>query len=357
MNSQEEKEKLARAVWLGDGAGILNDNPELTTVLQVLSHNIHDRSDAEYRDEKEKSWIESVLASLARSQSQKVITLLTARYSLAARRMQMPRDMWQILSAVAPGLFASKTWTQDFAQLASNLRPPCPYQELGGVGAVMFDNYTRKVLYKSNHTTDSFGFRLDMTNSGSMVVPHSLAPPRFDAAALFLTPFGPALSMQKFCSLFLQSNAELKSRKSTRFSKFLYRAADGKLFVRPSTKPNWVAHMNYHEPMPYVLQSSYEDVEVELNVLRGRHLNKRFLFVGGDGLSINRVNHLINMHPNLYQDSAPFIIPVQGEAPHGVYHVMHAGWRLYWRFIRACKEELRNDQVIARALAHVQSEQ
>ena len=212
----------------------------------------------------------------------------------------------------------------------------------------MFDNYTRKVLYKSTHTTDTFGFQLDMTNSASMVVPRCLAPPNFDAAKLFTTPFGPALSMHEFCSLFMQSNTQLKSRKSTRFQKFLYLAAGGKLFERPCTKPNWVARMNYHPPMPYVLQSSYEDVETELNVLRGRHLDKRFLFVGGDGLSVNRVNHLINMHPDLYQDSAPFVIPVQGEAPHGVYHVMHAGWRLYWRFIRACSEELNNEQACGR---------
>eukprot|EP00965_Chrysotila_dentata_P057023 1891841-Pleurochrysis_carterae.AAC.1 len=75
--------------------------------------------------------------------------------------------------------------------------------------------------------------------------------------------------------------------------------------------------MTYHEPMWYVLQSSYEDVEAEINVLRGRHLDKRFLFVGGDGLSIIRLNYLLRDYPELYQDSAPFIVPVQGESPHG----------------------------------------
>eukprot|EP00965_Chrysotila_dentata_P085203 2811053-Pleurochrysis_carterae.AAC.1 len=83
-----------------------------------------------------------------------------------------------------------------------------------------------------------------------------------------------------------------------------------------------------------LLQSSYDDVEAELITLRNRHLDKRFLFVGGDGLSIIRINHLIKDHPDIYLNSAPFIIPVQGESPHRVYHLMHAGWRLYIRLLR-----------------------
>ena len=82
-----------------------------------------------------------------------------------------------------------------------------------------------------------------------------------------------------------------------------------------------------------VLQGKYDDVETELNVMRDVHLRDKILFVGGDGLSILRINHLLAQHPDLYIDQTPVIVPVQGEAPHGVYHVMHAGWRLYWRFI------------------------
>ena len=60
--------------------------------------------------------------------------------------------------------------------------------------------------------------------------------------------------------------------------------------------------------------------------------------MGGDGLSIIRINHLILNHPDVYLDMAPMVIPVQGEAPHGVYHVMHGGWRLFRRFIRAAAD-------------------
>ena len=108
------------------------------------------------------------------------------------------------------------------------------------------------------------------------------------------------------------------------------------MFARSNTVPTWKAHLTYHPPMWGIQQSSYEDVEAELNILRNRHLDKQILFVGGDGLSVIRVNWLLQKHPDLYIDSSPLIIPVQGEAPHGVFHVMHAGWRLYLRFIRKC---------------------
>eukprot|EP00965_Chrysotila_dentata_P084856 2801047-Pleurochrysis_carterae.AAC.1 len=67
--------------------------------------------------------------------------------------------------------------------------------------------------------------------------------------------------------------------------------------------------MTYYSPLWGVLQSSYDDVDHELNTLRQQHLDERFLFVGGDGLSIVRINHLIKDRHDLYLDSAPFIIP------------------------------------------------
>lgn len=140
--------------------------------------------------------------------------------------------------------------------------------------------------------------------------------------------------MGGFTAKFLISNPEIVANKRKRFTIFLRAAADGTLLERPAVQPAYVAHLTYHAPMWGVLQSSYEDVEAELNQIRSKHLDKRILFVGGDGLSILRMNSLLLLHPDLYIDSAPMIIPVQGEAPHGVYHVMHGGWRLYRRFIR-----------------------
>lgn len=147
-----------------------------------------------------------------------------------------------------------------------------------------------------------------------------------------------SISISLFASQFLISDVQIRANKCCRFTACLRATAAGTLFQRPNVRPTYVAHLTYHLPMWGVLQSSYEDVEAELNTLRGRHLDKRILFVGGDGLSILRINHLLQKYPDLYLDSAPMIIPIQGESPHGVFHVMHGGWRLYRRFIRAAAD-------------------
>ena len=61
-----------------------------------------------------------------------------------------------------------------------------------------------------------------------------------------------------------------------------------------------------------VLQSSYADVEYELNVMRNAYISETILFVAGDGLALMRLNHLLAAKPDLYFDSTPFIVPVQG---------------------------------------------
>ena len=148
-----------------------------------------------------------------------------------------------------------------------------------------------------------------------------------------LSPFQ-RISMATFCSKFLISDPAIVARKRSRFTRFLHATAAGTLFERPAVQPPYVAHLDYHPPMWGVLQSSNAHVMAELNTMRNQHLDKKILFVGGDGLSILRINHLLVNHPELFLDSAPMVIPVQGEAPHGIHHMMHGGWRLYKRFIR-----------------------
>lgn len=148
-----------------------------------------------------------------------------------------------------------------------------------------------------------------------------------------MRPFRP-MRIADFTAKFLHSDPEVQRNKRNRFTNYLRAASDGTLFKRPHFTPQYVAHLKYHKPIWGKLQASYADVEDELNRMRGEHLDKRILFVGGDGLSIIRINHLIKARPDIYIDSAPLIIPMQGEAPHGVFHVMHAGWRMYQRLIR-----------------------
>lgn len=157
--------------------------------------------------------------------------------------------------------------------------------------------------------------------------------------------------MAHMTSLFQYHNREIVTNKRKRFSKFLLAAEAGMLFERPAVRAPYVAHVEYASPPIWsVLQSSYDDVEKELDVMRNFHLDKRILFVGGDGLSVIRMNHLLRDKPDVYIDSCPFIIPMQGEAPHGVYHVMHGGWRLYSKFIRAAADATLGPDLGPRAI-------
>lgn len=145
--------------------------------------------------------------------------------------------------------------------------------------------------------------------------------------------------MAFFTSLFTLNNREVKNRKKSRFVEYLRRTADGSLFEKPKVDASWTAHMEFQSPPEWgMLQSSYDDVEKELNRMRRKNQHNRILFVGGDGLSILRINHLLVNKSDRYIHETPMIIPVQGEAPHGVYHIMHGGWRLYQKFIRAAAD-------------------
>lgn len=145
--------------------------------------------------------------------------------------------------------------------------------------------------------------------------------------------------MAYFTSLFILNHPDIVANKFARFTKFLKCTADGTLFERPAVRPLYVAHIEYHSPPIWgKLQSSYDDVEAELKVMRDAHPDKFILFVGGDGLSVMRLNHLLYKHPDQYLDLAPMIVPIQGESPHGVYHVMHGGWRLFWPFMKVAAQ-------------------
>eukprot|EP00965_Chrysotila_dentata_P085347 2815660-Pleurochrysis_carterae.AAC.1 len=84
----------------------------------------------------------------------------------------MPKALWQVLNKLAPGILASRDWTSSFAKFACQLRPKPSAIALPGVGAVMFDNYSRKVLFSSHKTSEGGGFTLDMPNSCTML--HSI---------------------------------------------------------------------------------------------------------------------------------------------------------------------------------------
>lgn len=188
MDFEEERVALAKAVWekqemVGDDS-MTEANDQLASVLRVLLRNTYTGVGGDCAERRISYRIESILVDLQRAQSQKQMPLLTARFSCACLRAQLPRTLWEMLSLCFPGLLASRKWTEDFVAFARAHRPPCKYDELQGVGGVLFDNYTRRVLYSSNVTVEQHGFLLNMTNWATLKIPAALAPPNFDANRL-----------------------------------------------------------------------------------------------------------------------------------------------------------------------------
>ena len=180
---------LARRCWANTpimaqaGSSLNAANPELAGVIRSIINNTYRALDAEKYEQRQFFRVEGVLSNLLRMQSQKQFPLLTARLSIAAYRAQLPDKMWHLIHEFAPGILASFHWTHEFINFAVTFRPPCSYEELSMVGATMFDNYSRKVLYKSQATNDSAGYQLNMTNWATMTVPKFMAPANFDAHA------------------------------------------------------------------------------------------------------------------------------------------------------------------------------
>ena len=224
----------------------------------------------------------------------------------------------------------SINWTNDLVTDALKQNPGPPYKAVQLVTAAMFDNYTAHVNYSAQHTADSQGERLDMTNWASAAIPLCTLPnPNMDFSQV--STFRPNFDKYSVVALCHPQHPTLTQYKTTRWQHSFAAIKAGTYFNRPSYQPPVAQHLMYREPIWDRLQSSYDDVEAELNIMRTHpsHVHSRFMFVGGDGLAINRINWTIAKNFPKYLYTSPAIIPIQGEHPHGTCHILHMGWRPY----------------------------
>ena len=160
------------------------------------------------------------------------------------------------------------------------------------------------------------------------------------------SPWRTDLTRAHFTSLFLITNPQIRANKDRRFSQYLRQAASGTLFERPDYHASWTPHIRFGPPIFGVLQSKTDDVRYEVNYLRRQCRYALIMFIGGDGLSVLRMNSIIAQEPWTYLNTSPMTIPVQGEHPHGTHHIHHADWRLYWPLIQVCAAHLNNKQAV-----------
>ena len=344
-HNSTERQRAIDYVWsleYDDAASeLLRENPGLCDELEQRTAGTYDRSSCDdesamyakkARREKRNNYLAGLLA---RNRSQYFLPKHQLLLALECKHKVLNHELWAEFSSLR--VIPSYNWTDSFVDDCLLQNPGCPYQILDGVSAVVFDNYTEQVNYQATHNSDTQGVRLDMTNWATVYLPLD-SMPQVDlhrllrkAANVRAATFKPGFDKHSIIPLCHPAHPEISGNKSRRWRDAFLDIQAGTYFNRPSYHPPLAHSFYFHDPIEGRLQSSYEDVEAELNIFRQhpKHCHSNWIFVGGDGLSINRLNHCLARHPGKYIERTPVVIPVQGEHPHGSCHILHMGWRPY----------------------------
>jgi hypothetical protein len=173
-----EKHRLIDALWACNYAhcvgSLLAENSELSQLLRSAVANTYQPHDEELFMVKQDLKLENIIATLYRTQNQQFMPIFIILRSVYAYHHGMHRVSWEFESALR--LLASYKWTDELISMSIKRNPGAPFKALGFVTAACFDNFTVQVDYKSLHDLDHHGFRLDMTNWGSITIPKAAAP-------------------------------------------------------------------------------------------------------------------------------------------------------------------------------------
>ena len=67
---------------------------------------------------------------------------------------------------------------------------------------------------------------------------------------------------------------------------------------------------------------------------------------GGDGLAVKRLLEVIAADPITFLDTTPAVVPMLGEYPHGLHHIMHTAHRNFKPFVMRCAKETGNIAIV-----------
>lgn len=352
MNKPGERNELIDALWSDDLLSAVGRFGAANSALVELfySQDVESIANSDVRM-RERSWprFESVLCSLFRARSNRLVPLETAALSIQWLHYRVPSVVWNTFSQLTR-IVMSRTWTEELVDDAV-LRDPGPrYPVAQGITAAVFDNLTIRVGYSSFATTESSGHRIDMTNWATAFLPAFAVPPEFSiekilgAGGLFRTD----MSLEDFIDLFSIHSPDIITQQRARWVKLLDAAAADTIWDKSLyDSPFPPTFFHYHDPIFGRLQSSYEDVNFELNLIRlsPHHKYADAVMLGGDGLSFMRLIHRLSQDPRRYLESKPVVIPRMGEAPHGKFHLMHGDWRLWAPLIMRMAALVHNRQI------------
>ena len=336
MGIMVQRRTLIDALWSGEyitAAGqFTRANPGL---VQFFHQQLLDgQNGGRMRELKIRPRFESVLASLFRARSKDLVSLETAALSVQMLHYRVPAVVWQTLNTFTRNVMCN-TWTEEFVEEALTRDPGPPYPVAKGITAAVFDNFMINVGYGSYATVDSSGCKFAMTNWATAMLPAAAMPPNWFGIDAMLGQggiFRTDLALEAFLDLFSPIAPDIVASQRSRWAQYLDAAVAGNIWDKePYNSPYPPTHFIYHKPMKDRLQSSYEDVNFELDHMRGTEYHKYsdVIMLGGDGLSFKRIVDRMAQDPRRYIMETPLIIPRLGEAPHGKYHVMHGHWRLW----------------------------
>ena len=353
MGIAADKDRLIDFLWKGDyisAAGRFTAaNPAL--VAMFMEQSVDDsvaRSDNLLRESKSIfPRFEFVLQHLFRSRSIRAVPIEAAALSIQFLHHMVPRIAWDTVAQFSRSVM-SRAWTECLCEDALARDPGPPYPIAMGISAAVFDNFMIKADYGSYRTIDQHGHQFHMTNWASASIPQAAVPVGLDVAGLVAGSgiFRRDLSLSAFKDLFSPVAADIISHQRARWRQFLTNV-DTLWDKEPFQSPYPQTHFHYHDPIFDRLQSSYEDVNFELDLMRSSNWHKYSdcIMLGGDGLSYMRLIHRLAQNPGRFLRTTPVVIPRLGEAPHGLFHVMHGDWRIWEPLIMRMARVVDNRQV------------
>ena len=357
MLAPEGKNMLVDALWSGawveQVASRFSDaNPSLRHFLeqQVVDD---DEESTRFRALQGQSRWEAVMSAIFRARSQRFVPIETAAMSIMWLYYRVPEPIWNAGHYFGRSIMSSK-WTEELCDIAKQRDPGPQYPVVEGITAAVFDNFCMQVGYSSYATSGEAGYRLEMTNWATVFLPAAAMPNGFAGMDAVLGAggiFKPVVDLEDFIDGFSIFAHDIVQNQRARWSKYLDMAARGDSIWDTGhfNSPYPPTRFHFHDPIFDRLQSSYDDVNFELQRMRTSsfHAFSDALMLGGDGLSYMRMIHRISQDPRRYLETKPVIWPRMGENPHGLYHFMHGDWRIWAPLLLRLAVVVDNKQVKA----------
>ena len=355
MDSQVERNQLIDDLWIGQLRGVAGrisrENPQLLQLFNSLRTGNADEPPRFRLKTSVSPRFEGVLISLLRARSQKLMPIEVVALSVVFLHYGVSIFPWNAVAAFSRSV-CSWSWTVQLCEDALLRDPGAPYPTARGMTAAVFDNFMIKVGYGSYATVESSARKFEMTNWATAFLPSQAVPPNFSIDTILSNGglFRSDIRLSDFLDLFSPISVDIMANKRRRWIECLNAAAVGTLWDKVDyDSPYPPTEYHYHEPIFDRLQSSYEDVNFELDVMRNSifHRYADCIQIGGDGLSYMRLIHRLAQDPQRFLESKPVIIPRLGEAPHGKYHILHGDWRIWAPLILRIAEVANNKFVKA----------